>query len=390
MRKILITALLTLTMLTMLTGCEVKVSKGGPSSSKSAIKTVNGQTTGYAEKKTSGKGSASIDITENQVKMTNFEFFADPTGKVQGGINDDDIVFARAIAHDGHNTVWQNVVDGHYIETFNSDDATRQLNEIYQLAMEASDSPVTNEMVVADKNIITTIFPIKDANMLILLGNNTDKYIAIAYTTDQHNTKDILDAAYKALGGKTTTDTQSPSELDMQSETDNTAIQLEPDPLNDTSHTTAQPENETNITPQTSFTGSISDYSLEVGGVNINPIPIPEAWVVDASNMLIQCQPDNDTYVTYSDSYLKVNDIDDLNVDIESIESVNKTKVEVKEFPYNGQTGYILIWGHDSMRNVEIYEPVPGASTYLRVRITDYTGTQDSGSLIDKYCLEFH
>ena len=179
-----------------LTGCEVTVS--GPSSETSAVKTVDGMTQGHAKKSTSDRGSASFNVKGHRVEMTNFSFDADESGKVQATLNEDGPVYTRALVHDG-NVIWQSVVDGLYTEKFSTEDAKRQLNAIYQLSTGATDTPVADDNIYYENGLIYAYLSLTDGEMVVMLKEGTTQYISVAYTTTEHDTDVILNAAYDAL-----------------------------------------------------------------------------------------------------------------------------------------------------------------------------------------------
>ena len=179
-----------------ITGCTVSVS--GPSSETSSVKTVDGMTQGHASKSTSDNGSASFSVKDHHIDMTNFSFDADESGKVQAELNEDGLVYAKVLVHDG-NMIWQSVVDGLYTENFSADSAKEQLNTIYQLSTGASDTPISENDIYHENGVIYSYLGLTDGEMIVILKEGTNKYITIAYTTMEHGTEEILNSAYNTL-----------------------------------------------------------------------------------------------------------------------------------------------------------------------------------------------
>ncbi len=179
-----------------ITGCTVSVS--GPSSETSSVKTVDGMTQGHANKSTSNNGSASFSVKDHHVEMTNFSFDADESGKVQAELNEDGLVYAKVLVHDG-NTIWQSVVDGLYTENFTADSAKEQLNTVYQFSTGASDAPISENDIYHENGVMYSYLGLTDGEMIVILKEGTNKYIAIAYTTMEHGTEEILNTAYNSL-----------------------------------------------------------------------------------------------------------------------------------------------------------------------------------------------
>ena len=145
------------------------------------------------------------------------------------------------------------------------------------------------------------------------------------------------------------------------------------------------------VQPQQTPVQSLSSkgYSIKIGNITIYDIPLPDAWVKYSSENLIQCKPNDYVYVDYSDSYVKCGDTERVLSDQKSINEVWGVESEIREFEFGGTTAYAIAWQADEYRTVRIYQTVPDGTNYLKVEISDYTGTQDLASLIDLYCLDF-
>ncbi len=137
---------------------------------------------------------------------------------------------------------------------------------------------------------------------------------------------------------------------------------------------------------RSSATESLEEYSIYVDGVRIDLTKTVKGWDIYESDTLLSAQPDDDTSVTYSDSYIRVGDSESIQIEVESIEKVNETNVSVETYPCNGDIMYVLSWSHKDWQNVCVYRPVQGASTYLMIRIVDYTGKRNVNEMVDKYC----
>ena len=159
--------------------------------------TVNGVTTGSYEV-SSEKGSARFNIQGNQVEMTNFSFEADPSLHVMASIEEEEVVNARITIHDG-DSAQQIVADGLYPESFTKENASEFFNRIYQVVLGADDEPISEGDVQADTGVLFVKVDLSDGAILILAREDSDQFIAIAFTTMEYGTQDIVDVAFDAL-----------------------------------------------------------------------------------------------------------------------------------------------------------------------------------------------
>ena len=200
MKKKLITTLVAAMIAASLAGCNVTTSTSGSSSESYAVSTVNGMTQGYQEKETSDKGSASFKVDGYHVDMTNFSFDADESGKVEAEISEDGLVCAKVYVNSEDGEPWQQVVDGHYPETFTQEAIADQMNNIYQNAFNATDAPITEDVVGVNGDVMSVSINLNNGYAIIMTKEGSDEYILFSTTTDEHNTDEILQNAMIAMG----------------------------------------------------------------------------------------------------------------------------------------------------------------------------------------------
>lgn len=161
--------------------------------------TVDGKTEGNASKSSDDNGSASFDISGNHVKMTNFEFDADSALKVEGDIEEDDLVYAQVITRDEDDETIQNIADGHYREDFSEDTVAQQLSDIYRTVFDADDDDFGSETVTREDGVLYIDVELTDGELLMMAKDGSDEYVSIAFSTMDYGTQDIVDAAFEAL-----------------------------------------------------------------------------------------------------------------------------------------------------------------------------------------------
>ena len=131
-------------------------------------------------------------------------------------------------------------------------------------------------------------------------------------------------------------------------------------------------------------------YSLNVGGVTIYNIRLPEKEIQDAKEDIIQLQTDDYVYVVYADSYIDNNGSTALlDKEMESIASVYDTQPQMHSVEKDDLTGYVITWETKDYNCVRIYQPIMGAKTYLKIDITDHSKLHYDQELIDSYWLYF-
>ena len=166
--------------------------------SAAAYKTVNGVTEGNYEVSTDDKGSASFDVHDNHVEMTNFSFDADPSLKVEAEIEEEDLVYTQVLVHDGE-SIMQNVADGLYPEVFEQEGAADQFNTIYQIVLGGSDEPFTEDIISLESGVLVGALNLTDGQMFLLAKEGTNQFISVAATTAEYGSQDIIDAAFDSL-----------------------------------------------------------------------------------------------------------------------------------------------------------------------------------------------
>lgn len=273
--------------------------------STEAYKTVNGVTEGKASKTTDDNGSASFEVKENHVQLTNFAFDADPSLKVMAELSEEGMVFARAVVHDGENTI-QNVADGHYKETFSQETAASQLNDIYQAVFAADDEPVTDDVITMDTGVFVGVMDLSDGQLVMLAKDGADAFVTIAVTTMDYGSQDIVDAAFDALKDETAASAEETEETPAEDTEEVSAEETEEAPAEDAEEAPAEEASASDDTEaeegmevtdaypvfyhetEDPYYAPICSYLMENCGSNYEPediqIPVVQVLRVDDSN----------------------------------------------------------------------------------------------------------
>ena len=127
---------------------------------------------------------------------------------------------------------------------------------------------------------------------------------------------------------------------------------------------------------------------LTVDGVPVTQINIPDEWNPLYSEHFISCSPDFNTFVSYQDSGIAVGDTEAIEKEALFLQDTYDIKTNITSFKYYG-VGYVITYDTANARNARVYEPVPGASTYMEIQITDYTGMRNTQGIIQTYSITF-
>ena len=365
MKKRLLSIFIISVLVTCLVGCDINCSGStGRENSKSKVTTINGMTQGFSEKNTTDKGSAKFNIEDYHVDMTNFSFEADSTGKIEASLNEDNLVFARVTVCSQDGETWQNITDGLYTETFAEDKLVSQFNDIYQKTMLATDSPIVEDIVFTEGTAAFAFLYLNDGEMILGAELGTNKYINIAYTSNEHNTDDIVSAMVQALGGTSINDQNDITEVIKEEENFDEDVK--------------EYEEEEELPDK---------FSLEVGTIPLKDMKIPKEWVVNYTETIIQCKPEENLYVTYSDSSMPMDGLERMKDEQDSINKIWDVSSDMSDFEYAGIKGYVISWKSNGILSIRIFEPVPNGKTYLKIQIDDYSASGNVAELVEKYSI---
>ena len=135
--------------------------------------------------------------------------------------------------------------------------------------------------------------------------------------------------------------------------------------------------------------GDNVDYSIPVGDEAVN-INLLNAGVDNTytSEKVITIYPEN-TNVTYQDSYIKLDEPEGVDDMLAMWQNAYNVEVKKESFVYKDYTSYYIWWDWCDKRFVNVYEYIPGSSSFLSIMIEDQTGQRDPVELVQEYAIAF-
>ncbi len=400
MKKKILGVVLICLSLSSLVGCEVTVS--GPSSELESYKTIDGKTVGYASKTTSDKGSASFNIQDNKIELTNIKF--DAVGDTQCDIVENPLVFTNCRTLDKNGNPIK-VIDGEYIENFTLDDSQKQFNSLYQKVFKAKDEPFIDNIsnmqdAFNDKGLLGYTLKLNDGVALIMTKLNTNKYVIIGISEQSDiDYFTYLCNTLEADLGDTSVDLGS---NDIEKDDNNVSDELKG----------VEPDKEvsimeSDIPEKKKQSGDISPDDIEISQyidekgdygaayiIKVDGVPISldnfDGWkVVQSDERMISVFPSTDTAIHYSDSYIKVNDTDSVKREYESIQK--SYNVEPMFYKYESEYGtdYLLTWCDGKENKAEYLQVLPNVGTYMKTDVYCSDLSLDILELVDLFAIVF-
>lgn len=384
----------------MLTGCTVTTK--GPSISSGASVTVGGETTG-SEQSSSDNGSASFNVNNGTVTMSNFSFNTSYTPQVE--LVNDGITHTKCTLHDGQNVIMF-VFDGHYTEPFSIENSARQFNDLYQKVFKATDSPFTTRVdqmanSAYKQGVIGIGITLNDCDAAIYAKEGTDQWGIIAFIPGQDDAAvtavetQLLTAFGAQQTPQTSTDVsqQTASPFDapnpiQQSPQVQTSPAQQEIPITDSSVTTS-----TESVPAASTENTSSDYgqmyTIKVDGKLIG-LDNFGAWEVSQTDEnMCTIYPNDDTVVRYYDSGCRLDDTEKFDKEGNIIATSYNVAPKMYTLDGNYGTEYLITWEYEGIKYAEYFQVLPNIGTYMETDITAYNSSSDILDLVDLYTIVF-
>ncbi len=134
-------------------------------------------------------------------------------------------------------------------------------------------------------------------------------------------------------------------------------------------------------------------YYMLVGGQTIS-FPFPADWGTEMYNYSLDVYPTDELMASYTDSFVEIAEnaiSDDLQYVVNYYENERGATDFTVSFTGAAQPSYVFVVNSDEQayQEVELFQYVPGAKTYLQITILDFTKTAEPMDLIQKFGMSF-
>ena len=414
MRKKILTIMFAGLAAMQLAGCgavKFKFNVNGPSVHKESSLTVDGKTEGHSERKSADRGSASFNIEDNKVELTNVSFKLPKGYNIDVKTVDDSIVYNRIVITpegDISNTI-VSAVEGTYKEPLTDDNYTEALNEIMkpfnmtgEIEFKHQQGMMMNEI---DDDYLYSMLNFENGGTgLIRTSEDGEYYIAIITdreTWDEHEKLlskmgfgDLIDYANEYARKQLAKETEPAREVAETIEVEGELIREtngNPDEFKEGNKVETEAE-ELEAKVSEVYSSDVDECHITLDGEPFT-FTLPKGWVSNTSEHIIFVRNSvfDNVSTDYSDSYIDVGDTESLNTHVEAVKNVTGKDVKVFDVPSEKGhgTSYVIYYEADGYNITEILQPVPGYNHYLDISIDDLDQKYDYKTLIGAFALDF-